>query len=105
MPQARETNQGNERTYICDFSRGVLNVRPTLTSNTCSEATNIGSFIPLILSLAVEVRLEFHVGGFGDSPEGCDFLGNLGEAPDNYSFACNLSDILSLPSYSSNFSK
>ena len=25
LPQARETTSGNERIYICDFSRGVLN--------------------------------------------------------------------------------
>ncbi|WP_207643151.1 hypothetical protein, partial [Anaerobutyricum hallii] len=33
-------------TYICDFSRGGLNIRlHTLVSNPCSEATNIGYFI------------------------------------------------------------
>ena len=70
-----------------------------------TKVTNIGSFIPLILSMAIEVKLKFQVGGFGDSLEGCDVPGNLRKIPDNYSFAYNLPDILSLPSSSSNFPK
>ena len=46
--------------YICDFSRGGLNTRLyTLVSKSCSEATNIGSFISCELSLAAEVKSEF----------------------------------------------
>ena len=42
--QARRRQRRELIPYICGFSRGDLNVRvKALTSNSCSEATNIGN--------------------------------------------------------------
>ena len=58
--EAERTNNRSPILYICDFSRGVLNVRlNALTSNTCSEATNIEDWASVVLSVTAEVKVEF----------------------------------------------
>ena len=52
--------------YICDFSRGGLNVRVNaLVSNPCSEATNIGDRLSFLADCGYWYKIRIHVVGFG----------------------------------------
>ena len=67
---AKQTKIEAPYNHICDFSRGILNVRLcALTFNTCSEVTDmvIGGFYFLILA---DYRMTIYL------PEGCALAGS-----------------------------
>ena len=49
-------------TYICDFSRGGLNIRlHTLVSKLCSEAANIGYRLSFLADCGYWYKIRIHV--------------------------------------------
>ena len=52
----------------------------TLASNTCSETTNMDDGVSVFLTMVAEVKSEFMLERFGDSPEDCDFMRKYNES-------------------------
>ena len=52
----------------------------TLASNTCSETTNMDDGISMFLTVVSEVKSEFMLERFGDSPEDSDFMRKYNES-------------------------
>ena len=52
----------------------------TLASNTCSETTNMDDGISMFLTVVSEVKSEFMLERFGESPEGSDFMRKYNES-------------------------
>ena len=51
-----------------------------LASNTCSETTNMDDGISMFLTVVSEVKSEFILKRFGDSPKDCDFMRKYSES-------------------------
>ena len=51
-----------------------------LAFNTCSETTNMDDGISMFLTVVSEVKSEFMLERFGDSPEDSDFMRKYNES-------------------------
>ena len=51
-----------------------------LVSNTCSETTNMDDGISMFLTVVSEVKSEFMLERFRDSPKSCDFMRKYNES-------------------------
>ena len=51
-----------------------------LASNTCSKTTNMDDGISMFLTVVSEVKSEFMLERFGDSPEDSDFMRKYNES-------------------------
>ena len=45
-----------------------------LAFNTCSETTNMDDGVSVFLKMVAEVKSEFMLERFGNSPKSCDFM-------------------------------